>query len=75
MGEKSRKVIAKHIHINLLKFGRYFRFFFSFDSHTAGERGLEIRCNGIGSSVFMDFHIGRVGWNGWHHITGAHAIR
>lgn len=41
----------------------------------AGERGLEVCCNGIGSSLFMDFHIGRFGWYGWHYITGAHTLR
>lgn len=46
-----------------------------FTHRIAGERGLEVRCNGIGPSVFMDFHIGRCGWYSWHHIAGADTLR
>lgn len=41
----------------------------------AGERGLEICCNGTRSFIFMVIYNRCGRWNGWHHTTGTHIIR
>lgn len=40
-----------------------------------GQRGLEVRCNGAGSTVFVDFHISCGRRNRWHYSAGAHTLR
>lgn len=40
-----------------------------------GEGGLEVRCYGVGSVVFVDFYAGGYRWNGRDNPAGANFVR
>jgi len=40
----------------------------------AGERRLEVRRDGLGQTILVDIHTGRVRWHGWHYPASAHAL-
>lgn len=41
----------------------------------AGERRLEVRRNGLGQTILVDIHTGRVRGHGGYYPTSAHAVR
>lgn len=44
-------------------------------SPSIGKRGLEIRCNGTWSSIFVDIYDGCIGWYGSNHLASTNIIR
>lgn len=41
----------------------------------AGKRGLEVRGDGAGSAVSLDFHPGGLGGHRGHHPASTHPVR
>lgn len=50
-------------------------YYFEIKIDVSGERGLEVRCDGVGQIVFMDIHTGSFSRNSWHNFASPIPLR